>query len=165
MAGKKFNNYVLDLISNEDFNSNNILNSNQEKEITTVQKETISKTSNKEIKKKETLPPKETQSVSIPKYEETTGEITDEQLNKYYSLISSSPIILKKDGVPKEYLEGTFCDKDSNMVKAIINPIYAEDFFKCNLGSQFILELKKIGERLFIEDCKYIFKQLKKEVA
>lgn len=164
MAGKKFNNYVLDLISNEDFNSNSILNSNQEKEITTVQKETISKTSNKEIKKKETLP-KEITSVSIPKYEETTGEITDEQLNKYYSLISSSPIILKKDGVPKEYLEGTFCDKDSNMVKAIINPIYAEDFSKCNLGSQFILELKKIGERLFIEDCKYIFKQLKKEVA
>ena len=97
LAGKKFNNYVLDLISNEDFNSNSILNSNQEKEITTVQKETISKTSHKEIKKKETLPHKEIQSVSIPKYEETTGEITDEQLNKYYSLISSSPIILKKD--------------------------------------------------------------------
>ena len=164
LAGKKFNNYVLDLISNEDFNSNNILNSNQEKEITTVQKETISKTSHKEIKKKETLP-KDFTSVSIPKYEETTEAITDEELNKYYSLMSSSPIILKKNGISKEYLEGTFCDKDSNIVKAIINPIYAEDFSKCNLGSQFILELKKIGERLFIDDCKYIFKQLKKEVA
>mgnify|MGYP006909046133 FL=1 len=51
------------------------------------------------------------------------------------------------------------------MVKAIINPVYADELSKCDLGSQFILELKKFGERFFVEDCKYIFKQLKTEVA
>ncbi len=164
MIGKKFNNYVLDLISNEDFNSNNILNSNQKNENTTVQKEIIEDSTPKETKKNSPAS-KQKQSVSIPKYEEATEGITEEQLNKYYSLIESSTVTLNKNGVPTPYLEGTFCNKDNEMVKAIVNPIYADEMSKCDLGSQFILELKKIGERLFIEDCKYIFKQLKTEVA
>lgn len=155
--GKTFNNFVLDIVKNEDFISKpissreNASNKDIPKEIPPQNINTKANTS------KKTPDNSDIESIPIPKI---NREPTEEDLKRYYVLLSTEETIINN----KKYLEATFCDKDSKEVKAIIHTKYAKDMSNCELGSQFLLDIEKFGERQIVNNCEYILKQLKEAV-
>lgn len=171
IEGKTYNNFVLDIVKIDNFNSNQI--SNQTNNIINNTKQTPIDT--EQIQETQPISPstpdnklvtdKSSSSIvdiSIPKSQ--NSEPTAENLDRYYVLLDTQKITLNKDGVPTKYLEATFVDKDSKEIKAIINPKYAKDMEQCELGSQFLIDIEKFGERLIVNNCEYLHKQLKEAV-
>lgn len=173
IEGKTFNNFVLDIIKNDNFISNSI--SNQETtNITTSNNTQVAKSPLKEKKPKNTnkvdtpikhiIPEGESDviSIEIPKSEKS--EPTEDDLKRYYVLIDTKDVTINKKGKPTKYLEAKFCDKDSKEVNVIIHPKYAKDMSLCELGSQFLMDIEKFGQRLIVNNCEYLIKQLKEAV-
>lgn len=171
--GKTFNNFVLDIVKIEDFISNSI--SNQEiTNATTPNNTQVAKTQLKEKKPKTTnkttistklITSKEEPdviSIEIPKSEK--NKPTEDDLKRYYVLIGTKNVTLNKKGKPTKYLEAKLCDKDSKEISVIIHPKYAKDMALCELGSQFLMDIEKFGQRLIVNNCEYIIKQLKEAV-
>lgn len=171
--GKTFNNFVLDIVKIEDFISNPI--SNQETTNATTPNNTqVAKNPLKEKKPKNTnkttiptkpITPEEEPdviSIEIPKSEK--NEPTEDDLKRYYVLIDTKDVTLNKKGKPTKYLEAKFCNKDSKEISAIIHPKYAKDMSLCELGSQFLMDIEEFGQRLIVNKCEYLVKQLKEAV-
>lgn len=168
---KTYNNFVLDIVKSDNFISNQISNQTS----TMIENTNPTPKNTKKIQEKKPLSPPappdklpiEDNSdkpidIAIPKSQKK--EPTDEDLNRYYVLLETKNVTLKKDGVPTAYLEATLYDKDSKEVRAIIHPKYAKDMSLCELGSQFLMDIEKFGERLIVNNCEYLFKQLKEAV-
>lgn len=168
---KTYNNFVLDIVKSDNFISNQISNQTS----TIIEDTNPTQKSTKKLQEKKPLSPPTTPKeshiedsldesidIAIPKSQKK--EPTDEDLNRYYVLLETKNITLKKDGVPTAYLEATLSNKDSKEVKAIIHPKYAKDMSLCELGSQFLMDIEESGKRLIVNNCEYLFKQLKEAV-
>ncbi len=171
--GKTFTNYVLDIVGNDNFISNPISNQNTNNN-STSSKTQVEKSPLKENKLKDTnkttiptatLAPAEesdTISIEIPKSEK--NEPTEDDLKRYYVLLDTKDVTINKKGKPTQYLEAKFCNKDSKEISAIIHPKYAKDMSLCELGSQFLMDIEEFGQRLIVNNCEYLVKQLKEAV-
>lgn len=148
--GKTFNNFVLDIVKNENFNSNQLSN-----------KETIEK-STQPSNLKNTKGNSKSESIPIPKSSKETP--TEDDLDRYYVLIDTKDVTINRKGKPTKYLEAKLCNKDSKEISAIIHPKYAKDMSLCELGSQFLMDIEEFGQRLIVNKCEYLVKQLKEAV-
>lgn len=182
--GKTYNNFVLDIVKSDNLNSNKNLSqiSNQNSNQSTIKeaskpKATTTKTEKKplpeENKTKSTnkiitpitpIVPTQPQDNSIEIPKSNKNEPTEDDLKRYYVLIDTKDVTINKKGIPTKYLEARFCDKDSKEITAIINPKYAKDMSLCELGSQFLMDIEEFGKRFIVNNCEYLYKQLKEAV-
>lgn len=173
IEGKTFHNFVLDIVKNDDFISNPISNKKTDNTTTLNNVKTVEKSlkgnKSKNVDTAETptspIISKEQPngiSIEIPKSKKT--EPTEDDLQRYYVLIATKDVILNKNGKPTKYLEAKLCNKDSKEISAIIHPKYAKDMSLCELGSQFLMDIEEFGQRLIVNNCEYLVKQLKEAV-
>ena len=173
IEGKTFSNFVLDIVKNDDFISNPISNQDNTK-ITTPSNTQVEKNPLKEKKPKSTnkttistktiTPAEESDVISIEIPKSKKNEPTEDDLKRYYVLIDTKDVTINKKGKPTKYLEAKFCNKDSKEISAIIHPKYAKDMSLCELGSQFLMDIEEFGQRLIVNKCEYLVKQLKEAV-
>ena len=179
--GQTFNNFVLDIVKSENINSNQVSNQilNQETATTAAKPKTQTTNKKEEVKPQpKEKKSKETTKTTIPTtpIQESTNDInieipksekqepTGDDLKRYYVLIETKDVTISKKGKPTKYLEAKFCDKDSKEINAIIHPKYAKDMALCELGSQFLMDVEEFGQRLIVNNCEYLVKELKEAV-
>lgn len=178
-VGKTFNNYILDIVKKEDFISNTISETQKVNELSTTTAQTVN-TSAKETsisakkedtKKVELVPPKnskeKTNNKKTSKNETTKKSIETpkEDISNYYCLLDTTTKTLIKDGKPVEYLIGNFVDHKDKPITAIINPKFADELSKCDLGTSVLLQLQNSGENMLAMDIKFVQKCFKNKVA
>lgn len=187
--GQTFNNYVLDILKNEDLkstqpipekaesqkklstkNAQNVNNNvvKQEKTIITEQVTTSAKEETK-VKNNKTSSKKDSKKVEekIPensKNEKSEG--IDDELKDCYALLQTfTDTLVNKKGESKEYLIGEFADMKDQISNIVIRPEDADELSKCDLGTYVKLDVSEIGGKKFAMKLEYIEKTLKKVAA
>lgn len=173
--GKQFNNYILDIYKNDEFNSNNNnislnnkknIESNTEKQQTEISKKVIS---NKKEQKKVIQNKAEIANniQSKAKSKDTKVEkLSNEEAQKYFTLISTRREIIKNNDVDKEYIIGRFVNIESEELDIIIPPEFAEDIENCDLGTTVKLDISKSkSNRIYAKTLEYVVKLEKNNVA
>lgn len=173
--GQIFNNYVLDILKKDSFNSKkeipqtiqksselstaNVKNVNNNvtemsemptKSQLNIQKEKIEK---KETKKKKT---KKVENVEL---------IENPNMEKCYVLIGTHTENILKDGKPKEYLIGEFHDMNDNPIEAIIKPEFINNLSESDLGTIVEIDIQEFNKRKIAIDIKYVQRVLKNIAA
>lgn len=183
--GKTFNNYVVDITKIEEtkmqpvnVNPNNGISEENTLDTTnpndtnntevsnldttnTEKKTTVKKQKSRKKQASNISPPENTNVIPIA---DDNIEATPENMEKYYILLETEKIDLKKNGKLVPYTKGKFINKDSKEFEIILHPNFANEIEKCALGSQFLLNTKEICGRLFATECQVLQKQLKEAV-
>ena len=176
--GKTFENFILDIVRKEEFDSNNStekqeqfstnVSNNVDNPIQTqTQNENIStkadKTNNTDNEDKKITP--NVKSSAIENVQESdTASITNSQDNaenpfkNYYVLVESYEKELKKDGKLTKYQFGTFVDQNNVTIDAVIAPQFIKEFSQCDTGTTVILDLKTAGKLVIANDIKFVQK-------
>ena len=186
--GKSFENFILDIVRKEEFDSNNfndkqrqistntpkivdnpIKNSSQNENIPTKTnievKEAVVKAVNKDkIEKNSILTTTKnvTECKTTAKIEKVNANnlksTNDSQFKDYYVLVESYEKELQKDGKPTKYQFATFVDQYDKTVDAVIAPQFIEEFSQCDTGTTVILDLKTAGKLIIANDIKFVQK-------
>lgn len=175
--GKSFNNYILDIVKQENFNSNAI-SSDSKKVTETFNKNTDNTISNNSIAKNIPESPKENKPTekkaskkSTKKQEVKTTEpqsVENTLVNNfedYYVLVETFTQEIPKAGVLTEYLVAKFVDINDKPIDVIIPPNLQEELLQCDLGTMVTLELATKGQKTFTNNINYIQKCLKNVAA
>lgn len=193
--GKSFENFILDIVRKEDFDSNNF-NETQKQlfssalnyaydsvpESKALESSPIKIASNKvenicntlndtNIYKKQT----NTDVVSTVQTEKkvdkpnTSSSISNSDENNpfknYYVLVESYEKELTKDGKLTKYQFATFEDQYNNIVDAMIAPQFIKELSECDVGTIVQLDLKTVGNNIITNNIKFIQKCKKNIVA
>lgn len=130
--GKKFNNFVIDIVKAEDFNSNNNSNSQIDS------KNPIISTQNSD----DTIPSQ------VP-YEKNMQKehcfLYDTEYKKF-----------KKSGKDTEYLIAKVTDANDKTTDVVVKPEFREKMEKCDIGTELIIELEKFGENIISKHIEFI---------
>lgn len=165
--GKKFKNFILDIYKNDELISNNNIFPNNEKIIENNVKEQANETLKKSTTiKKELKTLIQNKSETTKKVEKSTeqkdidvNKISDDELQKCFTLISTKRESILNNNVPKEYLIGSFVNIKDEELDIIIPPEFAEGLEKCNLGTTVKLDISKSkNNRIFAKTLEYITK-------
>ena len=179
--GKTFENFILDIIRKEEFDSNNStkkqeqvstnVSNNVDNPIQTPkQSENISAKANKATNNTDKADKKTTPNVKSSAIENkntqkpNTTPVTNSQNNaedpfkNYYVLVESYEKELQKDGRPTKYQFATFVDQYNKTIDAVIAPQFIEEFSQCDTGTTVILDLKTAGKLIIANDIKFVQK-------
>lgn len=183
--GKSFYNYILDIVKQEDFLSEQTT----PKSTKTVENSTENTPNVDNVEKQEkpnssqanSTPPQEKNDTTKEKKKKSTksnSKKTTEPENKSqekiqdidpydcYSLISTfNETIVTKEGTPKEYLVGEFADPNDQICNIFINPEQALELSECDLGTFVKLDIKEISGRKFAIKLEFVQKCLKNVAA
>ncbi len=176
--GKTFENFILDIIREEEFDSNNyikkqkevstnisnnvdnhIQNPKQSENISTKADSTNNSTDNKIVQNNELSVIENKNSK-----ESNTSQISNSQNNaedkfkNYYVLVESYEKELQKDGKPTKYQFATFVDQYNKTVDAVISPKFIKELIQCDTGTTVILDLKTAGKLTIANDIKFVQK-------
>ena len=187
---KSFNNYVLDILKEDNYTQSTqisretIISDNQsqvkDKNVKKVVKQEETKnipTSNaaKVVKQenntenkpsKKATPKKETKSKVTKKEETATNTEKNEDNQNYYALIKVfNKSITSPNGTSKEYLFGEFADMNDEIHEIAIKPEDAEELSSCDLGTFVKLDILTKGNLKFAMKIKYITRLQKKIAA
>lgn len=178
--GQNFNNYVLDILKEEDFiQTENPQITEDVDKLSTENGENVNnyvaKMSNKQsIEEKPVTNVEkgvENQKVSVNEKDvnvESTDskQDTENNFDNFYALYEMSKDTLKdKNGNEKEYLVAQFASKDDNLISVVIRPDDSEELSKCDIGTVVKLDIKEIGDRKYAMKLEYIEKITKKVAA
>ena len=191
--GQTFNNYVLDILQKDNFNSIKTIPQtaeNQEKLSTTnanivnkpeTKKITESKTTVKNDEKNVTQTKKTTTAKKkVTETQETKQEqskqakntkqkeielLTEPDMDKCYVFTGSHIEDIMKDGKTKKSYIGEFYDMQDKQVNIVVKPEFVEDLSECDLGTIVQLEIQKFGERNIAMDLQYVQRITKKLAA
>ena len=175
---KTFENFILDIIREEEFDSNNyikkqkevstnisnnvdnhIQNPKQSENISTKADSTNNSTDNKIVQNNELSVIENKNSK-----ESNTSQISNSQNNaedkfkNYYVLVESYEKELQKDGKPTKYQFATFVDQYNKTVDAVISPKFIKELIQCDTGTTVILDLKTAGKLTIANDIKFVQK-------
>lgn len=172
--GKTFNNYVLDILKKDSFNSKQEIPQTIQKpsELST----TNAKTVNNDVTKKSELTAKsktntQKENVTKPENKRTTKNvepiktIENPDIAKCYVLIGTHTENILKDGKPKEYFIGEFHDMDDNPVDIIIKPEFINNLSESDLGTIVEIDIQEFKERKIAMDIKYVQRVIKNIAA
>ena len=193
--GKKFNNFVIDIVKAEDFNSNNNLisqnatknsimsteNTNSVENSIPSQTETEKNTkkgTNKTSKQaKKSTKTNDTNVVSSMETEKVDSnleqpQITNEQnqnvpqtYKEHCFLYDTEYKNFKKAGKDTEYLIAKVTDENDKTTDVVVKPEFREKMEKCDIGTELILELQKFGENIISKNIDFVRPILKKVAA
>lgn len=193
--GKKFNNFVIDIVKTEDFNSNNNLisqnatknsimsteNTNSVENSIPSQTETEKNTkkgTNKTSKQaKKSTKTNDTNVVSSMETEKVDSnleqpQITNEQnqnvpqtYKEHCFLYDTEYKNFKKAGKDTEYLIAKVTDENDKTTDVVVKPEFREKMEKCDIGTELILELQKFGENIISKNIDFVRPILKKVAA
>jgi len=190
ILGQTFNNYILDVLKQEDSetkqipkpteNIKDLSTENEQKvnndvakdEITPIKEENINniandnkekeakQTATKKTSKKETKSKTKTEE-TMPKESKVENAKDDNNFENCYVLLST----VKETIANKEYLVAEVADMQDKISNVIIRPEEAIELEKCNLGTVVKLDISEVKGRKFAIKLEFIEKTLKKEVA
>lgn len=191
-TGQTFNNFILDILKKEDFISeeNNPQEIEKEKEQSTTDAKNVNKNVVKEqetVDKESTVKKQNEEQKSSPKDEknkpkevtkkETKAKSKKEQkldeeepkkdvdISEYYVLTGITKKTLTKDGKPKEYLVGQFCDSQDRLLDVFINPKDEDTILECDIGTILDLDIKDVSNKKFAMEIKLLDKMIKNIAA
>lgn len=177
-SGKTFENFILDIIQKEEFDSSNFIEKREQVSTTVSNNVDISvkKSEQNEIistKSVQTLNNKsnaDEKNISNSKSSVTGSNTTlqntvEDPFKNYYILVESYEKELQKDGKPTKYLFATFVDQHDKTIDAVIAPQFIEELSHCDTGTTVILDLKKAGNSIIANDIKFVQKCLKNVAA
>ena len=180
--GKKFKNYVLDIVKKEDFISTEIIPSNQT-QLSTDNTQNVNNSADKlsenvvnnqkeekklnetENTEKEVKNTKKKTTKKATEKEAKTIEETKNNFENHFILVETYTKNLKKEGKPTEYLIGNFVDMQDKPLDVIIPPKFKEELLQCDVGTTVILDLATIGDKTFTNNIQYVQKCLKNVAA
>jgi len=184
--GKKFNNFVIDIVKAEDFNSNNNLisqnatknsimsteNTNSVENSIPSQTETEKNTkkgTNKTSKQaKKSTKTNDTNVVSSMETEKVDSnleqpQITNEQnqnvpqtYKEHCFLYDTEYKNFKKSGKDTEYLIAKVADVNDKTTDVVVKPEFREKIEKCDIGTELIIELEKFGENIISKHIEFV---------
>lgn len=189
--GKKFNNYVIDIVKAENFNSNNnlISKNNTDKESTQVankqnnsnsikmqeKSEDNSKqliNSNEQLDNKSSLDNNIDDNASINGMETTTQQKqpknTENKIKNYKEhcfLFDTEYKNFKKDGKDVEYLIAKVTNIDDKIIDVVVKPEFREELEKCDVGTELIIDLEEFNENIVSRNIEFVQKIPKKVAA
>lgn len=189
--GKKFNNYVIDIVKAENFNSNNnlISKNNTDKESTQVANKQNNSNSIKmqeksEDNSKQLINPKEQldnksgldnnidDNASINGMETTTQQKqpknTENKIKNYKEhcfLFDTEYKNFKKDGKDVEYLIAKVTNIDDKIIDVVVKPELREELEKCDVGTELIIDLEEFNENIVSRNIEFVQKIPKKVAA
>ena len=179
--GKTFENFILDIIRKEEFNSNNstekqeqvstnvsknvdnsIQTPKENKNISTKANKAVTNTNNedKKITQNSKLTVIESKNTSNSNTTPITNSQnnTDDPFKNYYVLVESYEKELQKDGKPTKYQFATFVDQYNKTIDVVIAPQFTKEFSQCDVGTIVILDLKTAGKLIIANDIKFVQK-------
>ena len=178
--GKKFNNFVIDIVKAEDFNSNyqkNINNSivstesqktvqNQAEIVKTTKKETNSQTKNTtkkstKVNTDNVVPITENEKVDSQAEQSQTTEIYKEHCFLYDTEYKT----FKKAGKDTEYLIAKVTDINDKTTDVIVKPEFRAEMEKCDIGTELIIELEKFKDNIISKHIEFVNIMPKKVAA
>lgn len=189
--GKKFNNYVIDIVKAENFNSNNnlISKNNTDKESTqeankqnnsnSIKMQEKSEDNSKQlINSKEQLDNKSSldnnidDNASINGMETTTQQKqpknTENKIKNYKEhcfLFDTEYKNFKKDGKDVEYLIAKVTNIDDKIIDVVVKPEFREELEKCDVGTELIIDLEEFNENIVSKNIEFVQKIPKKVAA
>ena len=163
--GKTFNNYIIDIMKKEDFYSitkkpqveekkqeqstaneqivNNNVENTKKQEDNKLQKQT-EKDKNKTTKRKATKATK----ITIQE---------NPDVDKCYYFTGHHKETFNKDGKPKEYFIGEFCNMtDDKSINFIIKPELIDAILECGIGALFETEIQEYNNKKIISNLKVV---------
>lgn len=192
ILGQTFNNYILDILKQENSEIKQIpkptenikdlsteneqkVNNNIVKEVKPVEKENmtvITTESEEETKQKVTSTKektkKETKNKTKTEVKESKTENSKNDNNSENNSLENCYALLstsKEIIADKEYLIGEFTDMEDKISNIVIRPEDATELEKCDLGTVVRLDIAEIKGRKFAMKLEFIQKLQKKEVA
>lgn len=190
--GKKFNNFVIDIVKTEDFNSNyqkNTNNSivstesqktvdnpiqNQAEIVKTTKKETNSQTKNTtkkstKVNTDNVVPITENEKVdSQAEQSQTTNEQNKQKTETYKEhcfLYDTEYKTFKKAGKDTEYLIAKVTDINDKTTDVIVKPEFRAEMEKCDIGTELIIELEKFKDNIISKHIEFVNIMPKKVAA
>ena len=176
--GKKYNNYVLDILKTEDFDLNNLsenkliedraLPLEENKEETNIPKLTSKRSKKNKLVSEEDKKTSQVEKVQeIEKQNQATdNSIKNENTNKtHYYLYETRYQNFKKRGVDTKYLIAKVVDIEDNTMEIIINPEYMAEIETCDIGTELAVEIEKFDEYIIAKKVEILRKVPKKIVA
>lgn len=190
--GKKFNNFVIDIVKAEDFNSNyqkNTNNSivstesqktvdnpiqNQAEIVKTTKKETNSQTKNTtkkstKVNTDNVVPITENEKVdSQAEQSQTTNEQNKQKTETYKEhcfLYDTEYKTFKKAGKDTEYLIAKVTDINDKTTDVIVKPEFRAEMEKCDIGTELIVELEKFKDNIISKHIEFVNIMPKKVAA
>ena len=136
--GKKFKNYILDIVKSNDFKSKNTVNDNVI-------------TSNT--------------STNTPDNASSINSKEEESNLKHYLLYETYSKDFIKDGVKTNYLIAKVVDINNKVFDIVIPPELRQDFEQCDTGTEIIMDLKLHGKNFIPQNITFEQKILKNEAA
>ena len=190
--GKKFNNFVIDIVKAEDFNSNyqkNTNNSivstesqktvdnpiqNQAEIVKTTKKETNSQTKNTtkkstKVNTDNVVPITENEKVdSQVEQLQTTNEQNKQETETYKEhcfLYDTEYKTFKKAGKDTEYLIAKVTDINDKTTDVIVKTEFRAEMEKCDIGTELIIELEKFKDNIISKHIEFVNIMPKKVAA
>ena len=193
--GKKFNNFVIDIVKAEDFSSNNNLisqtdnktskiytgnNQNVDNSIQnpTLKEKQTNKTSNQTNKNiKKATKTNNTNIVSITENPKINSPIKQlEETNKQQQqepevykehcfLYDTEYKNFKRAGKDTEYLIAKVTDINDKTTDVVVRPEFRDKMEKCDIGTELIIELEKFGDNIISKNIEFVHPILKKVAA
>ena len=167
-TGKKFKNYVLDIVKSEEFNSkiqnrtnNNLSLTNESKsQDISKKKETLKSNSNSNSNSNSKKSNAESvQNNNITNNQEKTNtENISPTLEDVLFLYDKSYRNFKKNGKETEYLVAHVTDVNDKVAEVIVSPEFREELEECDVGTELTMELEKFGENTISKSIKFIQK-------
>ena len=179
--GKTFENFILDIIRKEEFDSNNstkkqeqvstnisnnvnnpIQTPTQSENISTKADKTANNTDNSNKNVTQSIKSSAVKNKNAQKYDtapiSTSQDNAEDPFKNYYVLVESYEKELQKDGKPTKYQFGTFVDQNDVTIDAVIAPQFIKEFSQCDTGTTVILDLKTAGKLVIANDIKFVQK-------
>lgn len=165
-----FNNYVLDILKQENLNSNeqipqNIKNHNEE---STDNEKNVNETVENKSKTKNKKKASNSKVENKDDLKNTTNKkiehIQNPDMDKCYLLIGKHYKELENKGQMQKYYIAEFHDISDNPIDIIISPEYIQAIDKYEIGTVLEIEIKKYGDKNVATNIRYVQNE-KKEIA
>ena len=178
-TGKTFNNYILDIIKKDTFNSNDLISQKHLNQVPLLSNTSTSIEATVESSKKsEKMETKKSnkQSKSTKKQDEPSSknnissnskelEKNNADLEEYYSLLETKTKPVSKNGNIQNYLIASFINPKDEQIDVIIPPEFSEELSQCDLGTLVKLDLATSKNSTFTKNIQYLQKYIKNVAA
>lgn len=163
--GKTFNNYIVDIMKKEDFIS--FTNTSQNQKITQEQSTANEQIVNNNVentqKQKDNKLQKQTEKDKNKTTKRKATKATkisiqeNPDADKCYYFTGHHTETFNKDGKPKEYFIGEFCNMtDDKSINFIIKPELIDAILECGIGALFETEIQEYNNKKIISNLKVV---------
>lgn len=163
--GKKFNNFVIDIIKAEDFNSNNNLISQNDTKNSVISTENTNIVENSISNQTPTETEKADSNLEQPQITNEQNQNVPQTYKEHCFLYDTEYKNFKKAGKDTEYLIAKVTDENDKTTDVVVKPEFREKMEKCDIGTELILELQKFGENIISKNIEFVRPILKKVAA